>query len=77
MAALKEEELLEEIDILPLELKTKIVERLLESISPTNSAVDALWIQEVEKRRSEVENNPDILVDGDEVFQKIAKRLQL
>ncbi len=77
MAALKEEELLEEIDILPLELKTKIVERLLESITPTNSAVDALWIQEVEKRRSEVENSPDILVDGDEVFQKIAKRLQL
>ena len=76
MAALKEEELMEEIDVLPLDLKTKIIERLLASITPTDSAIDALWIKEADRRRSEVENDSEILVSGEEVFQKIAKRLQ-
>ncbi len=76
MTVLKEEQLFEEIDVLPLDLKTKIIERLLASLTPTDSAIDALWIKEVNNRKSEIENNPEILVDGNEVFQKIAKRVQ-
>ncbi|SFV67533.1 hypothetical protein MNB_SM-4-712 [hydrothermal vent metagenome] len=50
MLALKQEELFDEIDILPIDLKTKIVDKILASITPVNSS-------------------------RDEVFQKIAKRL--
>jgi len=75
MLALKQEQLFDEIDILPIDLKTKIVDKILASITPANSSIDALWIKEVNKRKNEIESNSATLVDGDEVFQKIAKRL--
>ncbi len=75
MLALKQEQLFEEINILPIDLKTKIVDKILASITPSNSSIDALWIKEVNKRKNDIENNSVTLIDGDEVFQKIAKRL--
>jgi len=75
MLALKQEELFDEIDILPIDLKTKIVDKILASITPVNSSIDALWIKEVNKRKNDIETNSITLIDGDEVFQKIAKRL--
>ncbi|MDF1877624.1 addiction module protein [Sulfurimonas sp. SAG-AH-194-L11] len=77
MLALKQEELFNEIDILPIDLKTKIVDKILASITPVNSSIDALWIKEVNKRKIDIETNSVSLIDGDEVFQKIAKRLNL
>ena len=75
MLALKQEQLFEEIDILPIDLKTKIVDKILASITPSNTAIDILWIKEVNKRKNEIETDSVLLVNGDEVFQKIAKRL--
>jgi len=75
MLALKQEELLNEIDILPIDLKTKIVDKILASITPPNAKLDSLWIKEVNKRKNEIENNQVSLIDGDEVFKKISKRL--
>jgi len=34
-----------------------------------------LWVKEVNKRKNEIENNEVTLVNGDEVFKKISKRL--
>jgi len=73
--ALKQEQLFDEIDILPIDLKIKIVDKILASITPVNSSIDVLWIKEVNKRKNDIETNSVSLVDGDEVFQKIAKRL--
>ena len=75
MLALKQEQLFDEINILPIDLKTKIVDKILASITPVNSSMDALWIKEVNKRKNDIETNSVTLIDGDEVFQKIAKRL--
>ncbi len=75
MLALKQEQLFDEIDILPIDLKTQIVDKILASITPVNASIDALWIKEVNKRKTEIETNNVSLIDGDEVFQKIAKRL--
>ena len=75
MLALKQEQLFDEIDILPIDLKTKIVDKILASITPSNSSIDALWIKEVNKRKTDIETNSVSLIDGDEVFQKIIKRL--
>ena len=75
MLALKQEQLFDEIDILPIDLKTKIVDKILASITPINSSIDALWIKEVHKRKNDIENNKVSLVDGDEVFKKISQRL--
>jgi hypothetical protein len=75
MLALKQEQLFEEIDILPIDLKTKIVDKILASITPSNPTIDSLWIKEVNKRKNEIENNQVSLIDGDEVFKKISQRL--
>jgi hypothetical protein len=75
MIALKQEQLFDEIDILPIDLKTKIVDKILASITPVNSSIDALWIKEVNKRKNDIETNSVSLVNGDEVFKKISQRL--
>jgi len=75
MLALKQEQLFDEIDILPIDLKTKIVDKILASITPSSTSIDALWIKEVNKRKNDIEIDYVSLIDGDEVFQKIAKRL--
>ncbi len=75
MAALKQDELFNEIDILPIDLKTEIVDKILASITPLNSEIDKLWIKEANKRKQEIESNSVTLVNGDEVFKKISQRL--
>ncbi|MDY0122351.1 MAG: addiction module protein [Sulfurimonas sp.] len=75
MTALKQDELFNEIDILPIDLKTEIVDKILASITPLNSDIDKLWIKEANKRKQEIESNSVTLVNGDEVFKKISQRL--
>jgi len=75
MLALKQEQLFEEIDILPIDLKTKIVDKILASITPSNTTIDSLWIKEVNQRKNQIDTNQVSLIDGDEVFKKISKRL--
>lgn len=64
-----------EIDILPIDLKTEIVDKILASITPPNSKIDKPWVKEVNKRKQEIESNSVTLVDGDEIFKKISQRL--
>jgi len=75
MIALKQKQLFDEIDILPIDLKTKIVDKILNSINPTNKLIDDLWIKEVQNRKNDIENKNINLIEGDEVFKKISKRL--
>ena len=77
MLALKQEQLLDEIDILPIDLKTEIVDKILASITPPNNEIDQLWIKEVNKRKQEIDSNSVTLIDGDEVFKKLSQRLHL
>ncbi|MDD2652420.1 MAG: addiction module protein [Sulfurimonas sp.] len=76
MLALKQEQLFYEIDILPIDLKAKMVDKILASITPLNSQIDRLWIKEANKRKQEIESNSVTLVDGNEVFKKISQRLR-
>ena len=54
MTALKQEQLFDEIDVLPIDLKTKIVDKILNSINPIDKSIDDLWIKEVNKRKDEI-----------------------
>ncbi len=74
MLALKQEKLFEEIDILPIDLKTKIVDRILSSITPIDDTIEILWKKEIEKRKNDIENGKISLVEGDMVFQKISQK---
>jgi len=74
MLATKQDKLFEEIDILPIDLKTQLVDKILQSITPANSSIDALWKEEINKRKADIESGEVSLVDGNEVFQKISQR---
>ena len=76
MATIQQKQLFDEIDILPLDLKTKLVDKILHSINQTSDTIDDLWIEEVQKRRQEVESGDVSLVGGEEVFKKIQQRLK-
>ena len=76
MIALKQKELFDEIDVLPIDIKTKIVDKILNSIHPISQSIDELWIEEVNKRKNEIDSNSVNLINGNDVFQKIAKRFR-
>ena len=74
MTIMQQEQLFEEIEMLPLDIKTKLVDKLLNSINQTNEDIDSLWIEEINKRRQEIENGTVSLIDGDDVFRKIKQK---
>jgi hypothetical protein len=74
MVALQQKQLFDEIDVLPIDIKTKIVDKILNSINPTDKSIDELWIKEVNKRKNEIDSGTVNLVDGDDVFKKISQR---
>ncbi|RBQ26113.1 addiction module protein [Arcobacter sp. FW59] len=76
MIALNQKQLLEEIDLLPLDMKTKIVDKLLNSLNQSNKSIDDLWIKEANNRKNEIEKDSSRLISGDEVFRKIARRFE-
>ncbi len=75
MLALNANQLLSEVDSLPLDLKTKLIEKLLSSLNPSEKSIDELWKKEIETRVADIELGRVDLVEGKEVFRKIQERL--
>ncbi len=71
MLALHQKQLLNEVEFLLLDLKTKIVDKILSSLHPTDETIADLWTKEVIKRRDQVEIGKAELIDGDEVYKTI------
>jgi len=71
MTALTQQQLFDEVETLPIELKTKMIDKLLSSINPIKKSIDDLWIDEVIKRKKQVDSGEAKLVAGEEVFRKI------
>lgn len=74
MLALNAKQLLAEVESLPLDLKTKLIEKLLGSLNPSQKNIDDLWKEEVEKRVADIKSGNVDLVEGKDVFQKIQDR---
>jgi len=74
VTALTQQQLFDEVETLPIELKTKMIDTLLTSIHPIKKSIDTLWIQEVKKRKAQIDSGEVSLVDGEEVFRKIASK---
>ena len=67
------EELFSKIESLPVDLKTKLAERILVSINPIQKEIDKLWAKEVETRLKEVESGKKDLITMEDVFKEIFK----
>ena len=74
MTALKERELFEEIEVLPLDLKVKIVDKILTNLNGLDESIDNLWFKKALERKNDIESGKVHLIDGNEVFEKIKQR---
>ncbi len=77
MTVLTQEQLFDEIETLPIELKTKMIDTLLTSINPVKKSIDTLWIKEAKKRKEQIDSGEVSLIDGEEVFKKIALKFNV
>ena len=62
------------VESLPIDLKTKLIEKILNSMYPTQKEIDDLWAQEAEERFQEIKSGKVKTIPADEVFGKIQKR---
>jgi putative addiction module component (TIGR02574 family) len=69
------DELINEAKSLPVELRAKLVDELLKSLNPSQAEIDELWAIEAEKRVAEIEEGKVKVIPGEEVFDKLRKRL--
>ena len=76
MLAINTNQLLSEVELLPLDLKTKLIDKLLTSLNPTQNSIEKLWQKEINSRVLSIEKDKVNLVDADTVFQKVKDRLK-
>jgi len=72
---IKTKEIFDEAISLPVEIRTKLVEKLLLSLNPSQKEIDKLWAKEAEKRVAEIRSGKVKTVSGEKVFKRIRTRL--
>jgi putative addiction module component (TIGR02574 family) len=71
------DDLLREVLSLPSDQRTFFIDRLIESLNiAQRPEIDALWEEEIDRRVEEIRSGKVKLVDGEEVFSEIRKRLK-
>lgn len=70
---IKTKEIFDDAISLPVEIRTKLVEKLLLSLNPAQKEIDKLWAKEAEKRVEEIRSGKVKTIAGEKVFKKILK----
>lgn len=71
------EKFIEEALMLPLEERAELVDKLLQSLNvPTQSEVDRLWMEEVEKRVSDYDSKKVEVMNGESTINEIRSRFK-
>jgi len=70
----KTNDIMSMVESLPIDIKTKLVEKILNSLHPSQKEIDALWAKEAEKRVTGIKTGKVKTIPGDEVFKEIRKR---
>ena len=71
----KANKLISEAEALPIELRAKLVDKLLKSLNPSQKEIDILWAKEAERRVQEIKTNKIKTIPGKKVFKEIQKKL--
>ncbi len=68
--------LLNDILSLPVDIRSKLIETLIESLNvPIQKDIDQLWKEEVEIRTKAINSGKITLVEGEEAISHIRERL--
>lgn len=71
---MKTNELISMIESLPIDIKTMLIEKILNSLHPSQKEIETLWTKEAEKRVDEIKAGKVKPIPGDEVFNEIKER---
>jgi len=71
---IKTNELISMAESLPIEIKIQLIDKLLNSLHPSQTEIDKLWAKEAEKRVEEVESGNVKTIPGEDVFKEIQDR---
>lgn len=72
--ARKTAELISLVESLPVDIKTKLIEKILDSLHPSHKEIDELWAKEAEKRVEDIKTGKVKTISGKEVFPEIHKK---
>ncbi len=70
----KTDELMSMVESLPIEIKTKLIEKILNSLHPTQKEIDELWAEEAERRLKDIKTGKVKTIPAEEVFGDIQRR---
>jgi len=71
---LKTKELISMVESLPIDIKITLVEKILNSLHPSQKEIDVLWAKEAEKRVKEIKTGKVKTIPGDKVFEEIQEK---
>lgn len=71
---MKTEDLLKEIESLPVDERARVVDLVLKSLNPPESEIDKKWAAAVKRRLEEIQSGAVEGVPGEEVFDEVWKR---
>jgi putative addiction module component (TIGR02574 family) len=71
---IKTPELFDEAVSLPVEIRTQLVDKLLQSLHPIKKEIDELWAMEAEKRVAQIKSGKVKMIPGEDVFKRIFGR---
>jgi putative addiction module component (TIGR02574 family) len=66
----KAEELISMVESLPIDIKTQLIEKLLNSLHPSQKEIDEFWAKEAEKRNNEIKTGKVKTVTGKKIIEK-------
>jgi len=71
---LSTEQLIQQIESLPVEGRAKVIDSLLQSMNQPDSDTDALWVVQARRRLDELRTGRVKGVPAEEVFEKARQR---
>ncbi len=74
---IKTDKLISEAMSLPVDVRTLLVNKLLESLNPAEKEIDELWAKEAEKRVEDIRTGKVKTIPGEEVFKEIQDKFNL
>jgi putative addiction module component (TIGR02574 family) len=71
---MKTEDLLREIESLPVEERARVADSVLKSLNPPESEIDKKWAEVAKRRLEEIKSGAVTPVSGEEGFEEVWKR---
>jgi len=71
---MKTEDLLREIESLPVKERARVADSVLKTLNPTDSEIDKKWAEVAKRRLDEIKTGAVKPVPGQDIFDEIWKR---